>query len=79
MMIFYNASLTEESLEGQKEFLNETVCVYADDPMGCEEGVFTWWDMVAEAIFDDEDAFHVCHSLDNSCELGNFTFFENEK
>lgn len=78
MMVFYNASLTEESLDFQKELLNDTVCPYAPDPLGCEEGVITWWDMVAEALFDEEAAAHVCHSLDSSCTLGNFTFYDDE-
>ena len=68
-MVIFKALTTEESIAGQQLTLGYLVCPTLEDPDGCWVGVVTWWGKIAQAIFTETGAAHVCHGLEPACDL----------
>ena len=69
MMALYGSALTDDALARQKDFLVATICPFVPDSDGCSSGVFAWWDIIAQELFNEEWAGKVCQGLDGSCSL----------
>ena len=69
MMKLYESGLKEESIQEQKDLLIKDICPFVPDPLGCKTGVETWWDTLAERMFNEEAAKRVCNALNGQCEV----------
>ena len=52
-----------DDVPSQINLLNEQVCAFAPDPVGCQVGVETWWPTIASIIFSPEAAKKVCSGI----------------
>ena len=66
-MNVFNEGVTKQGIQESILYLQDVLCPTYQDLDRCKTGIANWWGRIAQRLFTEKNAEHVCQEIESNC------------